>query len=167
NLDAGRVGLDAAQQIEYWIGVLDRCATGDEKKRSGWAFLAGSHVRSRLDSLGEASIPARLQFVLRWADKPEFKGDGLDGVESEPMSSVVVGVLLSVYESSVFNPEVESLLQEIIRVSVRTNSERTLWGIIPVWSARCLNRLADYPEPQQDDSTNRLINDADFLPDRE
>lgn len=163
NLDGSSVSLPAEDQITHWLQVLDRIASGKEPD-SDWSFLAPDHAMARLEALGDAAIPSMLKFVRKWSNKPEFDGDRPKrNFQELPMQTPTIDVLMKVYEMDSCVPEAEKLLREIVRRSVRTNDSRKLWGIMPVWAARCLHRhFNSYPEPRMDDRTNRLLNHPEF-----
>ncbi|MCE9611649.1 MAG: hypothetical protein K8R23_15735 [Chthoniobacter sp.] len=152
-------------QIAHWIQVLDRVASGEESQ-SDWSFLAPRHAIEHLTSFGERAVIPLLQLVRKWSGEAEFQGDQpqrMIEINEMPMQTPIFVALRAVCDSGSHNPETESLLQEILRKSMQANASRRLWGIIPVWTARCLHRLFQYPEPGQDDETNRLLNPEDFI----
>ncbi|MBA4030002.1 MAG: hypothetical protein C0478_03775 [Planctomyces sp.] len=150
-------------QIEHWIGLLERIASGKENT-SEWAFLAPRYAIERLKELGDDAIVPVLKFVRKWAGKPEFDGDRPKRKIVElPMHAPAIDALMLVCNSSCQVVEVESLLCDIVRRSVKVNSGRKLWGIIPVWAARCLSTLFNqYPKPIQHGSTNKLVNHEEY-----
>jgi hypothetical protein len=150
-------------QISHWIHVLDRIASGKESE-AGWGFLAPDHALRRLRELGQVSAVPLLRFVRRWAGKPEWEGDRPGRQITElPMQTPTIDALMMLCEVGWRSHEVELLLCEIVRKSVKANAERKLWGIMPVWAARCLSCLFDgYPEPQQNSKTNALMNRDEF-----
>ncbi|YCM42272.1 hypothetical protein V2O64_13250 [Verrucomicrobiaceae bacterium 227] len=162
-LDGNSFSLPVEYQITHWLRVLDRIASGKESD-SGWSFLAPDHAMERLEALGDVAISPMLKFVRKWSNKPEFGGDRPKrNIQELPMQTPTIDVLMKVHKMDSCVPEAERLLREIVRRSVRTNDSRKLWGIIPVWAARCLHRhFTAYPEPRQDDRTNRLLNHCEF-----
>ena len=163
-LDHGAENLSHEDQVDYWIKVLNRVASGEEQRYFEWAFLAQEHAIEQLEDIGELAVVPMLKFVLDWSDKPEYTGDYPDEeLEDMPMSSVVCAVLSCITELGDSSGETEGLLQEILQKSIVANEGRELWGVIPVWAARCLEELFEYPEPQQDENSNKLLNINDYL----
>lgn len=157
---AGHVSSKAADaRIAHWVNVLERIAAGKEAD-SEWSYLASDLAIERLQELGKTAVVPALKFVRKWASKPEFDADRPKRKINElPMQTPTTDVLMLVCESEYGTPEVEALLHDILRRSVAANRGRKLWGILPVWAARCLWQLFDaYPEPNQHDSTNELLN---------
>ena len=144
--------------------MLDLIASGKDPE-SAWSFLASGHAIERVAALGDLSAIALLKFVRKWAVKPEFDGDRPQRKVAElPMQTPTVHALMKVCESSCHAREAELLLRDIVRRSIKVNADRKLWGIIPVWAARCLFRLFEgYPEPKTKDSTNELLNRDEFI----
>jgi hypothetical protein len=156
------------EQVQHWLQVLDRVASGKESE-SEWSFLAPDHAIERLETLGDMAIIPLLKFVRKWAGKPEFDADRPKRKINElPMQTPVIAALMLVCGSDQSTSEAESLLRAIVRRSVAVNSGRKLWGSIPVWAARCLSQLfPDYPEPKQDERTNELLNRDDYTKGRD
>jgi hypothetical protein len=162
-LDGDAASKPVDGQIAHWIGVLERIASGKESE-SDWSFLAPRHAIGRLEELGDASNIALLKFVRKWAGKPEWDGDRPKRIIPEmPMQTPTIDALMKVHESDCHAHEAELLLREIVRRSVKANAGRRLWGIMPMWAARCLFHLFEgYPEPKQNDRTNELLNRDEF-----
>ena len=164
-LEGDVAGKPVEAQIDHWIKVLERVARGKETE-SDWSFRASGHAIKRLEELGDRAIVPVLKFVRKWANKPEFEGDrpkSSRNIKELPMHGPTTDALYMVRRSECRTPEVESLLREIVRRSVKVNTARKLWGIIPVWAATCLTHLFDgYPEPEQHPSTNELVNREKF-----
>ena len=153
-----------AGQVEHWVKVLERIASGKENE-SKWSFLASDHTIEQLEALGDQAIVPVLKFVRKWADQPEWEGDRPKRKLIElPMQRPTIDALMLVRNSSCRTPEVEKLLCQILQKSVQANSDRKLWGIMPLWTARCLSKLFDhYPELKQNESTNELVNRDEYL----
>jgi len=153
----------ADAQISHWISVLDRIASGNEPE-SDWSFLAPGHAIQRLRELGDRSVVPLLKFVRKWAGKSEFDGDRPKrNITELPMQTPTIGVLMMLRELGCCTHEAELLLRDIVRRSVKANGDRKLWGIMPMWAARCLFQLFEgYPEPKQNDRTNELLNRDEF-----
>ena len=151
-------------RIAHWVNVLERIASGNEAD-SEWSFLAPDHAIERLKELGKPAVVQVLKFVRKWASKPEFDGDRPRRKISEsPMHTPTTDALMLVCDSAYRTSEVELLLCDILRRSIDANTDRTLWGIIPVWAARCLSQLFDtYPEPVQCKNTNELLNRDEYM----
>lgn len=151
------------RQVEHWVNVLERIASGKENE-SEWSFLAPDHAIERLKGLGERAVVPVLKFVRKWASKPEFDGDRPKRKINElPMQTPTIRALMLVRDSSCHSPDAEVLLCDILRRSIKANADRKLWGIMPVWAARCLSKLADkYPQPIQHASTNELVNRENY-----
>ncbi len=162
-LDGNSSSLPVEDQVSHWLRVLDRIASGKESE-SGWSFLAPDHAIERLEALGDIAVSPMLKFVRKWSTKPEFEGDRPKRkIQELPMQTPTIDVLMNVHQMQSCVPEAERLLREIVRRSVGANESRRLWGIMPVWAARCLHRhFTGYPEPRQDDRTNRLLNNCEF-----
>lgn len=150
-------------QTAHWIQVLERIASGKEAE-SDWSFLAPDHAIQRLRELGDPAVVPLLKFVRKWAGRPEFDGDRPKrNVTELPMQTPTIGALMMVRESGYRTRETELLLRDIVRRSVKANVGRRLWGIVPMWGARCLFGLFEgYPEPEQNDRTNELMNRNEF-----
>ena len=150
-------------QIAHWIEVLERIASGKETD-SEWSFLAPEHAIQHLFEHGDRAIIPALKFVRKWANKPEFDGDRPKrNLRELPMQAPTIHVLIRIQNVSGCASEVEPLLHDILRRSVQVNTDRKLWGIIPVWAARCLFHLFEgYPEPKLHGSTNELVNRDEF-----
>ncbi len=149
--------------VEHWVNVLERIASGKENE-SEWSFLASDYAIRRLKELGDRAIVPVLKFVRKWSGKPEFDGDRPKRKFNElPMQTPTINALMLVRESSCHTLEVESLLRDILRRSIKANDGRKLWGIMPVWTARCLSTLFEhYPNPIQHESTNALVNHVEY-----
>lgn len=163
SLDRGVPRQSPAAQIDYWIAVLQRLALGKQPELE-WKYLVIRNVIERLRPLGEPAIVPLLTFVRSWATKPEWAGDRPERNFGElPMHTPTISALMRVHDSRCRSAEVESLLHEIMRRSLKVNASRRLWGIIPAWTARCLHKLfKGYPEPKIHSSTNELINRDEY-----
>jgi hypothetical protein len=163
SLDRSVPRQSQAAQVDYWIAVLQRLALGKQPELE-WKDLVIRHVIERLRPFGVPAIVPLLTFVRSWATKPEWAGDRPERNFGElPMHEPTISALMRVHDSRCRTPEVESLLQEIMRRSLKVNASRRLWGIIPAWTARCLHKLfKGYPEPQIHSSTNELLNRDDY-----
>ena len=80
------------------------------------------------------------------------------------MQWVIINAVDKIGDMGYSNSRVERLLQELIRKSVKVNTKRKLWGLIPHSAADCMHTLFPaYPEPQRDYHTNALVDPQDFL----
>jgi len=160
-LNNGASELSRSDEINYWIKVLHRVASGEEEKTSEWGFLATDHAIKKLEKFGDGAVEPFLRFVLEWSNKSEFnEGD----IEETSMSTPTFSVLYSVSKTKCATENTKTLLCDILRTSIYTNEKRELWGTIPIWTARCLHSIfSEYPVPEKDENTNRLLNAELFL----
>lgn len=160
SLDESSNNLSNQGKVNYWIGVLTRVSTGEEENNNDWGFLALDHVIKRLQEISDLAIDALLDFLIESSNKVEFIGDRPEeGLQETPVSSAAYTVLYAIHESGVSTENVRNKLINILKNSISVNEPRILWGTVPAWTARCLNKLfPEYDNPVIDDSTNKLIN---------
>lgn len=155
--------MPSAKRISHWVTVLDRLASGRLREADSYSLvcLVSKHAIEQLARLG--AVMEMLEFVRSWSDKPEFKGDSPGEVEELAMQTPVIDVLMYLHDARWRCHEAEKVLQDILRVSCRANQRRKLWGILPLWAARCLRKhFKGYPDPE-DSGSNELVNRAMFL----
>lgn len=150
-------------QIAHWIGLLDKTAAG-KSGQSEWSFLDVDYAMGKLKRFGQKGMIALLKFVKAWSGEQEWVGDWPKRrIDTRPMHGPTIDALMFVCEAKGGTPEMEVLLRDILSRSVKANAGRKLWGLIPVLSARCLSALFDtYPEPEQNERTNALVNHEAF-----
>lgn len=160
-LIAEAVTLPKDKQIDYWVGVLDRVARGEQH----WGYLVSDTAIESLEDFGQQAIIPLLKFVSRWSSKEEFIGDRPKRkIEDAAHNAPIFDAIHAVFQSSVTTPEAEKLLNEIVRKSIKANAKRKLWGTTPAWAARCLHKhFSGYPQPSVGDSDNRLKNAEAFV----
>ncbi len=150
-------------QIAHWIDLLNKAALGNAEK-SEWSYLDVDYAMGKLKRFGHKGMAALLKFVKTWSGEQEWAGDRPKRrIDPQPMHGPTIDALMFVCKSKGGTPQMEALLRDILSRSVKANAGRNLWGLIPVWSARCLSALFDtYPEPEQNERTNALVNHGAF-----
>ena len=119
-LEGNASAKSVSNKIAHWIDVLDRIARGKEPE-SAWSFLAPEHAIKRLQELGDRAVVPMLKFVQKWSDKPEWAGDPPSRrIVESPMHTPAIEVLMCVQKSGRRSREIELLLQEIMRRSIKT-----------------------------------------------
>ncbi len=148
------------KQIAHWIAVLERLAMDEENR--DWSFLAEERAISEL--MKEQAIVDMLEYVRRWAGKPEYQGDKPGKLERLPMQGPVDEVLTTLENARWKCPAAEPILQDIVRQSCKANEGRNHWGVIPYRAAMCLYKHVEgYPEAVRGVMNNRLENASEFL----
>jgi hypothetical protein len=163
--------LPVEEQIAFWIAQLDRRGRGEPSELdqvfldTGFRSWADDFALDAVKQIGKQAVVPLLERVRELAKLPEWGGDRPKReLEEMPVQNVAIGAIWIARDLKHATPEVEALLQQIVRSACETNAERKLWGILPYHAARCLHTLfrKRYPEPEWDGNTNRLLTPERF-----
>lgn len=172
--------LSVAEQIEFWVDLIDRLAAGETcrvtppsgRPRTVKPDLDGEQFSIyEAEKLGKVMAVPFLQLACKWADKPEWPGkkewhpDRQHSGNALPHAGIVTTLLYRFGELGVANAEIEKLLQEILRKSLQANAGRKrMWGETPHKACFELHDLSKkYPRPDYDYETNIVANASVFL----
>lgn len=159
--------LSRKKQVEYWARELDRLASGKpcELREIGVDPEIPYLAFERMEGLEQELVVPLLKLARKWSAKPEWLGDRPQKkIEEAPHSTIVLKSIWLARDAGVATPEVEKLLREIVRRSVKANAGRKLWGTNPYHAAKCLHELFEgYPEPEMGYHDNAFRESEAFL----
>lgn len=172
--------LSVEAQVEFWVDLIDRLAAGETcrvtppsgKPRTVAPDLDGRQFAIyEAEKLGKVMAVPFLKLACKWADKPEWPGkhewhpDRQDCTNTLPHADIISTLLYRADCFGVVNAEIEALLQEILRKSLRANAGRKrMWGETPSLACHYLPKwFKKYPRREYDVETNIVANASQFL----